>query len=147
MATRTQDRISAVQRALPVSPAPVGEVEEVEPALSPLFALLIAAVVMVGGAFAGASRWWVLVAATVGSTQWCPAAVARGPGLDAAMLRSAVLALGAVAAAVGTGRCSGCLAWPAVRRRPGCSGWCSSASSAGWKTLTTTDISAAWQVA
>lgn len=153
MATRTQDRISAVQRALPVSPAPVGEVEEaVEPALSPLFALLIAAVVMVGGAFAGASRrWWVLVAATVGLTAagvlllWLVA-----PASTPVMLgwSAVVLALGAVAAAVGT------------RALLGLFGVAGGAAAAGvlglvqlgvvgwvWKTLTTTDISAAWQVA
>lgn len=153
MATRTQDRISAVQRALPVSPAPVGEVEEaVEPALSPLFALLIAAVVMVGGAFAGAPRrWWVLVAATVGLTAagvlllWLVA-----PASTPVMLgwSAVVLALGAVAAAVGTRALLGLF---------GVAGGAAAAGMLGlvqlgvvgwvWKTLTTSDVPAAWQVA
>lgn len=153
MATRTQDRITAVQRALPASPAPVGEVEEaVEPALSPLFALLIAALVMVGGTFAGASRRrWVLVATTVGLTAagvlllWLMA-----PASTPAMLgwSTVVLALGVVAAAVGTRALTGLL---------GVAGGAAAAGMLGlvqlgvvgwvWKTLTTSDVPAVWQIA
>ncbi|MFC6147175.1 hypothetical protein [Corynebacterium nasicanis] len=153
MATRTQDRISAVQRALPVAPAATGEpAAAVGPSLSPLFALLIAALVMVGGAFAGAYRRPLLLAVAI------PALTAAGVlllwlvggGLEARVLALSVpvLALGALAAAVVTrqlvqlfGALPGSLVAGVLGLvQLGVVGWV-------WKTLTTTEVSAAWQVA
>ncbi|MDO5512755.1 hypothetical protein, partial [Corynebacterium sp.] len=151
MATRTQDRITAVQRALPVAPAAEGESEAVGPALSPLFALLIAALALVGGAFAGASRrWWVLLGATVGLTVagvlllWL---VGDGLGAPVLALSAPVLACGVLAAAVVTRtlvRLLGAVPGAVVAGvlglvQLGVVGWV-------WKTLTTSDVSAAWQI-
>ena len=156
MATRTQDRIGAVQRALPAvtataSSAP-GEAEEELLGLSPLFALLIAALALIGGAFAGATRrWWVLAAAV-------PALTAAGlillwlvgGGVTAATLGWAapVLALGIVASATATrvllglfGVVGGSVVAALLGlAQVGVVGWV-------WTTLTTSQVSEAWQVA
>ncbi|MDO5668480.1 MAG: hypothetical protein Q4G50_00590 [Corynebacterium sp.] len=152
MASRTQDRITAVQRALPAVQAADAESEQVSPALSPLFALLIAALVMVGGAFAGAPRRPVIaLAAILGLTVagvvllWL---VGAGLGAGALGLGAVVLASGAAAAAVSThvlmrlfGGIGGSIAAGVLGLvQLGIVGWV-------WKTLTTTEVSAAWQVA
>ena len=152
MATRTQDRITAVQRALPAVQAADEEEESAGPALSPLFALLIAALAMVGGAFAGASRrLGVILGAVVGLTAagvlllWL---VGAGLGAGVLALSALVLALGVAAAAVGTrvlvrlfGGVAGFITAGVLGLvQLGVVGWV-------WKTLTTAEVSAAWQVA
>ena len=154
MATRTQDRIGAVQRALPATVAPAAEEETVaEPAgLSPMFALIIAALALIGGAFAGAPRrWWVLAAAVPALTAaglillWL---VADGVTAQTLGWSALVLALGVVASATATrvllgmfGVVGGSVAAGILGlAQLGMVGWV-------WKTLTTSPVDEAWQVA
>lgn len=152
MATRTQDRIGAVQRSLPVTPTVDVALAEVPMAtLTPMYALLIATLVMLGGAFAGATRnWWILLGAVLGLTGlgvgllWL---VATGLTATAAASSALVLALGAVAAAVATrvllslfGPVSGWLAAGVLGlAQIGLVGWV-------WKSLSATDVDGGWQM-
>lgn len=154
MATRTQDRITAVQRALPAT-APTLAADSTEVAdmsLSPLFALLIAALALVGGGFAGASRRRVLIAAAAlgltGAGVLLLWLFGTGLSANALSLSAVVLFLGVLAAAVSTrvllrlfgpvggGAAAGVLGLVQL----GVVGWV-------WKTLTTTDVSAGWLIA
>ncbi|AJK67854.1 hypothetical protein [Corynebacterium marinum] len=152
MATRTQDRIGAVQRALPVTQTAVTE-STAGPvaALTPMYALLIAALVMLGGAFAGATRnWWILLGAVLGLTGlgvmllWL---TATGLTATVAAWSALVLVLATVAAAVAT-RVLLSLAGPAAGwiaagvlglAQIGLVGWV-------WKSLSATDVAGGWQI-
>ena len=152
MATRTQDRIGAVQRALPVTQTAVTE-STAGPvaALTPMYALLIAALVMLGGAFAGATRnWWILLGAVPGLAGlgvmllWL---TATGLTTTVAAWSALVLALAAVAAAVAA-RVLLSLAGPAAGwiaagvlglAQIGLVGWV-------WKSLSATDVAGGWQI-
>lgn len=116
-----------------------------------MYALLIAALVMLGGAFAGATRnWWILLGAVLGLTGlgtvllWLTAI-----GLTVGVLAWSVpvLALGVVASAMATrvllsllGAVAG---WITVAvlgvAQIGLVGWV-------WKSLSYTDVAAGWQI-
>ncbi|QGU03570.1 ABC transporter permease [Corynebacterium comes] len=152
MATRTQDRIGAAQRALPVSQtAGVESADGPAVALTPMYALLIAALVMLGGAFAGATRnWWILLGAAVGLTSlgvvllWL---VATGLTAGLAASSAVVLALGVVASAMATrvvlslfGPVLGWIVTGVVGlAQIGLVGWV-------WKSLSYTEVAGGWQI-
>ncbi|HHU67347.1 hypothetical protein [Corynebacterium sp.] len=155
MATRTQDRIGDVQRALPATMTTAAgetETEEALLGLSPMFALLIASLALIGGAFAGATRrWWVLAAATPALTAaglillWL---VGVGATAQTLAWSALVLALGVVASATATrallgvfGVVGGSVAAGVLGlAQVGVVGWV-------WKSLTTSEVSGAWQIA
>ncbi|RSZ64448.1 YhgE/Pip domain-containing protein [Corynebacterium hylobatis] len=151
MATRTQDRIGAVQRALPVTQTTAEVAESPVVALAPMYALLIAALVMLGGAFAGATRnWWILLGAVLGLTGlgavllWLTAA---GLTAGVAAWSALVLALGVLAAAMATrvllsllGPVAGWITAAVLGvAQIGLVGWV-------WKSLSYTDVAAGWQI-
>mgnify|MGYP000924754388 FL=1 len=153
MATRTQDRIGDVQRALPSTMTAAGEAEgegEIL-GLSPMFALLIASLALIGGAFAGATRrWWVLAAAVPALTAaglillWL---VGVGATTQTLTWSALVLALGVLASATATrallgvfGMVGGSLSAAVLGLvQLGLVGWV-------WRNLTTAEVSGAWQI-
>lgn len=153
MATRTQDRIGDIQRALPATVTSAeADAGETILGLSPMFALLIASLALIGGAFAGANRrWWVLVAAVPALTAaglillWL---VGSGATAQTLAWSALVLALGVVAFATATrallgvfGVVGGSLAAGALGlAQIGLVGWV-------WSNLTTSEVSGAWQLA
>lgn len=164
MATQTQDRIGAIQRALPVvQAAGTGEgvaaaaaSEETIPTLAPMYAMLIAALVMLGGAATGVlmrltrGGWWILAGATVGLTALGVVLLAIvGTGVTAAVLAlsALILALGVVASAVLTRAVIGLfgpvagsvVAGIAALVQIGLVGWV-------WKAASAHDVTVIWQV-
>ncbi len=154
MATRTRDRIGDVQRALPATTATAAgetEVEEGLLGLPPMFALLIASLVLVGGAFAGASRRWEVLAAAVPALTSAGVILLwlLGVGANAQALAwsALVLALGVVASATATRALLGAagvvggsiIAGVLGLAQIGVVGWV-------WKSLTTSEVSGTWQI-
>lgn len=112
MATQTQDRIDAIQRALPVTQVAdvdAAAAESLSPSLPPMYAMLIAALVMLGGVatglamrFAPGRGWWILTGSVLGLTALgvlLLAIVASGLTLATGALGALVLAFGIVASA------------------------------------------------
>ncbi|AGF71334.1 ABC transporter permease [Corynebacterium halotolerans] len=164
MATRTDEKVDAVQRALPVVQATPqatadGQALEDEPAraLTPLYAMFIAALVMLGGAALGVAarlasgrRVVILAAGTLGLTALgvvCLALVATGLTVATGALAAVVLALGVLASAVLTrvtiavlgAVVGGVLAAVGGIAQVGLVGWV-------WKSAAAADIAVVWQV-
>ncbi|RNE49026.1 YhgE/Pip domain-containing protein [Corynebacterium alimapuense] len=161
MATQTQDRIDAIQRALPVVQVAdtdgQSEEESLGSVLSPIYAMLIAAIVMLGGAATGmalyqrrAHGWWLLTGAVVGLSTlgvMLLAIVSTGFSLQLAAGSALVLALSVLAAAAltrATLRLFGPVAGSIVVAvgsliQVGVVGWV-------WKSAASTNVSVLWQI-
>lgn len=165
MATQTDEKVDAVQRALPVVQADPRQTAGEQPleeapvrVLTPLFAMFIAALVMLGGAGLGAvarfipgRRVLTLVAGTLGLTALglvCLVLVATGLSPALGALAALIMTLGVLASAVLTRGilalfgmvAGGVIAVIGGIIQVGLVGWV-------WRSAAAADVALGWQVA